>query len=70
MSRTVIPWDALPTRLPTMPTAVAFLLLDRFKAPGWIWGVAGTMIVLWWVSCIISVATNKTKPLAGYGSHK
>jgi hypothetical protein len=70
MNRTVIPWDALPTRLPTTQTAVAFLLLDRFAAPGWVWGVVGTVIVLWWVSCIISVSTNKTKPLAGYGSHK
>lgn len=66
-TRTVIPWAALPAQLPTQTTAVVYLLLEHFNAPGWVCGVAGTMLVLLWVVAFIRLANQKDKPLPGYG---
>lgn len=68
MSRTVIPWDQLPARLPIQTTALVYLLLDRWSAPGWVWGVVGTVLALFWVLAVVRMYTDKQKPLAGYGT--
>lgn len=68
MNRTVLPWGAMPARLPTHTTALAYLLLDRFSAPGWAWGVVGTFLAVAWVGSIIRLCTDKVRPLAGYGT--
>ena len=49
-------------------TALAYLLLDRWQAAGWVWGVVGTVLALVWVIALIRMFTDKVKPLAGYGS--
>lgn len=42
-SRKVISDACLPVRLPIYPTVTVLLLLDRFHAPGWLWGVMCTL---------------------------
>lgn len=68
MSRTVLPWNALPTNLPVQTTALAGLLLDRFSAPGWVWGVVGTLMALVWIVAVVRLCTDRVKPLPGYGA--
>lgn len=45
----------LPRRLPFCQTVVIGLLLDRLQAPGWVWGVAGTIVVAGWIGYIIEI---------------
>ena len=68
MTRTVIPWNHLPAQLPTQTTALVYLLLEHFDAPGWVWGVVCTMLALIWVLAGLRMWTDKPKPLPGYGS--
>lgn len=68
MSRTVLPWGIMPAQLPLQTTALAYLLLDRWQAAGWVWGVVGTVLALFWVLAIVRMVTDKPKSLAGYGT--
>lgn len=65
--RYVLPVSVLPTRLPIGLTAIVYLILDRFDAPGWVWGVVGTVMALLWIGAIGLRLSEETKPLAGYG---
>lgn len=48
--RKVISHKNLPARMPLSGTLVCFLALDRIGAPGWVWGIVGTLlVVVWWV---------------------
>ncbi len=38
----------LPIRFPLSITALAYLFLDKFNAPGWIWGAAGVVVLIYW----------------------
>lgn len=67
MTRTVIPWNALPAQLPVQTTAVVYLLLEHFDAAGWVRGVVGTLVALLWAGAIIRMWNQKAKPLPGYG---
>lgn len=67
MTRTVLPWGIMPAQLPVQTTALAWLLLDRLAAPGWVWGVVGTVLALFWVLAIVRMVTDKPKALPGYG---
>ena len=49
----------LPTRLPMLLTAVIFLALDRYQPPGWLCGVAYTLLALLWIGCIINIVREK-----------
>lgn len=51
----VISWKNMPARLPIWTTATAFLLLDRFKANGVVWGIAGTIFFFAWIVSIIQM---------------
>ena len=53
--RTVVSWKNLPMRMPLMFTAVCYLLLDRLAAPGWVWGVVGTLVIAMWLTWIADV---------------
>lgn len=44
--------------LPVGPTIVGWLFFDRIGAPGWAWGVLGTLGVIVWVACIYGVFTQ------------
>lgn len=47
--RRVISRANLPVRLPVWQTVTMVLVLDRFGAPGWLWGVAVTLVAIQWV---------------------
>ena len=68
MTRYVIPWDALPARLPIQTTATSYLLLEHFDAPGWVYGVVVTLLAFLWAIAIVRMIACKAKPLPGYGS--
>lgn len=70
MSRTVLPWSVFPAQLPIQTTALAWLVMDRLHAPGWVYGVVGTVLALFWGLAIVRMCTDKAKPLAGYGVDK
>lgn len=51
----VIKRSELPTHLPWTGTAVAYLLLDKFHAPSWVWGVVGTLYALVWIIVVAAI---------------
>jgi len=59
MSKLVLDYKSLPSRTPGIPTAVIFLLLDRFHAAGWLWGVAFSVIGLLWIAVVVSIFQEK-----------
>lgn len=58
--RKVISRSFLPTRgVPTIPTIVYWLLLERLGAPGWVWGVVGTLVVVLWAGCLWDIFSSE-----------
>lgn len=57
--RHVLATKNLPKSLPVQSTIVAWLALDHIKAPGWAWGVSGTIVVIGWVCSLFLVFTQK-----------
>lgn len=64
---TVIDSTCLPWKLPIWNTVTFWLLLDRFKVPGWAWGVFWTLMGISWVTAIIMIIGQKRKALPGFG---
>ena len=64
----VIPVDHLPARPPILFTAGVGMGLDLYRAPGVVWGVFGTVVVLAWVGWAISLARQEPKKMTGYGA--
>ena len=67
-TKKVVSYDNLPTRLPIWPTGTAFLLLDRFHAVGWVWGIFGTLFALIWIVALYAVWTQESTPVVFAGS--
>ena len=67
MKRYVIPANQLPSRPPVMASALAYMALDLYGAPGWVWGVACTLFALLWVLWLVVLVEEEAKPLPGYG---
>jgi hypothetical protein len=65
--RVVIPVNHYPTRSPALATAVLYMALDIYKAPGWVWGVLGTLMAAAWIGWVITLRKQEEKPLPGYG---
>ena len=57
--RKVIAQKNFSMRSPLMPTVVVWLLLDRFQAPGWVWGVVGTLVAILWIAFVAQAWTNE-----------
>lgn len=55
----VVKYKNLPARLPVWPTIVLWLLLDRLRAPGWVWGVCGTITALGWLGSLAQLLYQK-----------
>lgn len=53
--RKVVDDANLPTRLPFLTTAVAWLLMDRFGASDTVQGVVWTVLAILWIASVISV---------------
>lgn len=67
MKRHVLPHSVFPARLPLQTTAVAYLLLEHFDTPEWVYGVVGSLLAMLWLIAIVLIAAEVKKPLAGYG---
>lgn len=59
MTHKVIKQKYLPTKLPVVGTAFWIFLMHYYSAPGWVWGVTGTIFGIVWVSLIIVVAVER-----------
>lgn len=57
--RTVISAKQMPTHYPFISTAVVWFVLDRFKTPGWVWGIVGTLVVIYWSIIIYALFTEE-----------
>ena len=68
--RFVLPLDHYPTRMPLLDSFVAYMALDLYNAPGWVWGVAGTLLAMLWLGWLLLINQQETKPLPGYGEQK
>ena len=51
----VIAAKNFPTRLPFATTALLVMAMDYYKAPSWLYGVAGTIVVIVWVIGIVGL---------------
>ena len=49
----VLSWKNMPVRYPILHTAVLWLVLEHFNAPGWTKGVAWTVMGLLWVAAVL-----------------
>jgi len=50
----------LPAYLPFNLTAITYLLLDKFHAAGWVYGVAYTLLALIWIGALTSIAKEES----------
>lgn len=63
LNRRVIHGSHLPAKLPIIPTAVVWLLMDRFHAGQLAWGITITLLIIIWLICIWDVATQTPQKL-------
>lgn len=63
-AKKVVAYENLPARLPIWVSATAWLLLDRFKPPGWVWGVVGTIFVFMWIISIVELTREERVKLS------
>ena len=55
MKKKVVKPSCLPMRPPVLGTIVYWLALEYWQAPGWIWGVVGTIMVTGWALWIYAL---------------
>jgi hypothetical protein len=58
-TKKVVAYENLPARLPIWISLTAWLLLDRFKPPGWVWGVVGTIFAFLWIVSIVDACREE-----------
>jgi hypothetical protein len=68
--RVVLPIDHYIARPPVLSSAVLYMALDLYYAPGWLWGAAWTVMGLLWLAWVMLRLQQETKPLPGYGEQK
>ena len=51
----VVSFKNLPARLPFTQTVLAYLLLDKFHAPGWVIGTVWTLVGIIWIATIYGI---------------
>lgn len=49
----------LSPNLPIQFTALVYLFMDKFNAPGWLWGVVITILVILWLAIFYVLANAK-----------
>ena len=49
----------LPTKIPVSFTAILFLIMDKYNAAGWVWGLVGGVMALLWIGCIITISKEE-----------
>ena len=50
MEKKLIGLTHIQSRIPILGTIVAWLLLRELDAPGWAWGVLGSVVALSWMA--------------------
>jgi len=65
--RVVIKVSSLPVRPPILLAAVLWLLLDRFDAPGWAFGVMWTLIAMLVVGFLVGLKRTEFMDVPGFG---
>lgn len=50
-----IAFKNLPPKLPVVFFAVAYLYLDKYNAPGWLWGVCISMAVVITIGTFLAI---------------
>ncbi len=59
----VIAGKHLPFRPPLWSSMTAWLMLDRFSAPGWAYGVVGCLFGILWILYFCTWATHESTEL-------
>jgi hypothetical protein len=49
----------LPMQPPLSGTLLWYLLLTHFAAPGWVWGVMGTLFAVLWIAFFVGLFANE-----------
>lgn len=44
-----------PSRLPVIASLVAYLCLDKWNAPEWLWGVMGVIFAVIWILAVVDI---------------
>lgn len=66
--RPVIKRASISTGMPLLSSMVAWLMLDRFHAPGYVWGIVGTLYAIVWIAFICSFfAEDVRDPFEDWG---
>ena len=65
--RFIIPQTHFPVRAPLWQSVVLYMALDIYNAPGWLWGVMGTIAAILWIIFVMITWQEENKPLPGYG---
>jgi hypothetical protein len=60
----VLSFKQFPTRPPITQTLVVYLMMDKFHAPGWLWGVVITLWVIIWATVIYMMAVQESTEIA------
>ena len=68
--RHVFPVDHIPARAPLTDTVLAYLAMDYYSAPGWIWGSVGALIAFLWLGYVATLVSQRTRAMPGYGEHE
>ena len=59
MKRKVIDSKNLPMRPPLIGVLVAWLVIDKLDAPGWVWGAVGLFFAFLWIAWLFDVSTRE-----------
>lgn len=51
----VIARTNLPTRPPLLFSMVVYLMLEHFNAAGWVYGIVGTIAVIFWICFFVNL---------------
>lgn len=62
----VLQYNNLPTRPPAVSTALMYLLLDKYNAPGWLWGVIATLYAITWIVTIWKMIDEENVDIFDY----
>jgi hypothetical protein len=59
----VIKFSNLPKSLPTIQTAIAYLLLDKFSPPQFIWGAICLFYLFVWIIYLVIVFNQQQQDI-------
>lgn len=51
----------LPPRFPLVGTVFWWMFLDYINAPGWVFGVVGTFLIIMWYIFFVEILTKQGK---------